>query len=335
MRRPTTALVVIAALVVAVALALRSNASTTDEGTTTSSAPSATTAPAAASSTAPTTSTSVTGTTTLSPAVPACSLYDEIVTTGSVESTDLVEASGLAVSRVADDVLWSHNDSRGDAALIAFDRTGADLGTFAIPDAFAIDWEDMAAGPDATGSAPYLYVGDMGDNFEIRAGIVNVWRVPDLDPREMANAFPESVALVYRMPDGPYDAEGLFVDPLDPALYIVTKDRDQAFVFRGSLESTGTTQDMELIATLFLGEEVSGADITSDGQIIAFRGYDTVWMWNRLAGQSVGDALSTEPCTAPSPEERQGESIAFDDQWGYYTISEGTAPDINHVPSGR
>ncbi len=335
MRRPTTALVVIAALVVAVALALRSNASSTDEGATTSSAPSATTTPTSPSSTAPATSSSLAGTTVPSPSVPACDLYDEIVVTGSVESTDLVEASGLAVSRAANDVLWSHNDSRGDAVLFAFDRTGSDLGTFAIPDAFAIDWEDMAAGPDATGSSPYLYVGDMGDNFDIRAGIVNVWRVPDLDPVELTDAFPESVALVYRMPDGPYDAEGLFVDPLEPALYIVTKDRDQAFVFKGSLESTGTTQDMELVATLFLGGEVSGADITSDGQIIAFRGYDTVWMWNRLPGQSIGEALLAEPCTAPSPDERQGESIAFDDRWGYYTISEGTAPAINHVPSGR
>ena len=335
MRRPTTALVVIAALVVAVALALRSNATVPEGGATTSSAPSTTTGPTTPSSTAPATGSSVTGTTILSPGVPVCDLYDEIVVTGAVAASDLVEASGLAVSRVADDVLWSHNDSRGDAALIAFDRAGSDLGTFAIPDAFAIDWEDMAAGPDASGSTPYLYVGDMGDNFGIRAGVVNVWRVPDLDPREPANAFPESVALVYRMPDGPYDAEGLFVDPVEPALYIVTKDRDQAFVFKGSLESTGTTQDMELVATLFLGDEVSGADITSDGQIIAFRGYDTVWMWNRLPGQSIGDALSAEPCTAPSPDERQGESIAFDDRWGYYTISEGTAPDINHVPSGR
>ena len=216
MRRPTTALVVIAALVVAVALALRTNASTTDEGTTASSAPSATTAPTSPSSTAPATSSSLPEATIPSPVVPACDLYDEIVVTGSVESTELVEASGLAVSRTANDVLWSHNDSRGDASLFAFDRTGSDLGTFAIPDAFALDWEDMAAGPDATGSMPYLYVGDIGDNFGIRAGVINVWRVPDLDPRELTDAFPESVALVYRMPDGPYDAEGLFVDPLEP-----------------------------------------------------------------------------------------------------------------------
>jgi hypothetical protein len=287
------------------------------------------------SSTAPTTSSPDIATTTPPPGVPACDLYDDIVITGTVGASDLVEASGLAVGRVAEDVLWTHNDSRGDAALIALDRDGSDLGTFAIPDAFALDWEDMAAGPDATGSTPYLYVGDIGDNFGIRAGVINVWRVPDLDPRVLSDTFPESIALVYRMPDGPYDAEGLFIDPVDPALYVVTKDRDQAFVFKGSLDDTGTAQDMELVATLFLGGEVSGADITSDGQIIAFRGYDTVWMWNRLPGQSVGEALLAEPCTAPSPDERQGESIAFDDRWGYYTISEGTAPAINHVPSGR
>lgn len=256
--------------------------------------------------------------------------------TGAVASPDLVEASGLAVSRTVPTVRWSHNDSRGGPFLHAFDPTGTDLGAFEVPDAFALDWEDLAAGPGPDGTGRFLYVGDIGDNFGIRDGLITIFRVPDIDPAEMETGFPDSVPIVYLMPEGPYDAEALFVDPVDLALYIVTKSRSEAFVFKGPLTpTTSEPHPMELVATLFLDAEVSGADISHDGGIIAFRGYRTVWMWSRFAGQSVGDALTTDVCEAPSPDEVQGESIAFDAQLGYWTVSEGSNSAIHHVPDGR
>jgi hypothetical protein len=190
----------------------------------------------------------------------------------------------------------------------------------------------MAAGPDATGAGQYLYVGDIGDNFNIRGGKIAVYRVPDGDPATIGDTFPEVVSLPYRYPDGPHNAEALFVDPVDPALYLVTKSTDEALVFRGSLEQVGDgPMELELIATLFLGAEVSSADISWDGGIIAFRGYSSVWMWNRAPGQSVAEALAATPCPAPAPEERQGEAIAFDAELSYWTVSEGLEPEIHVV----
>ena len=89
---------------------------------------------------------------------------------------------------------------------------------------------------------------------------------------------------------------------------------------------------MTLVTTLFLDAEVSGADISPDGQVIAFRGYRTVWMWTRPAGETIAEALLAQPCTAPSPDEVQGESIALADDWSYFTISEGANPEIFYVP---
>ena len=66
------------------------------------------------------------------------------------------------------------------------------------------------------------------------------------------------------------------------------------------------------MATLVLGAEVSGADISSDGSVIAMRGYQTVWMWTRGEGQTIAGALAAEPCEGQSPTETQGESVAFD-----------------------
>jgi hypothetical protein len=268
----------------------------------------------------------------LEPGETVCDRYGTIHDTGTIESTVLVEASGLAVSRVSTDVLWSHNDSRGGARLFAFDPAGTDLGTFDLPGIFAFDWEDVAAGPGPDGTGNYLYVGDIGDNFAIRSGQITVFRVPDADPATLDGSFTEVVSLPYRYPDGPHNAEAIFVDPIEPALFVVTKDRDQTSVFKSSLLPTGEEVELERISTLFLDAEVSGGDISWDGHVIALRGYQTVWMWNRPTGTSVADAFNTDACTPPSPEERQGEAIAFDASLGYWTVSEGTGPSVHSVP---
>ncbi|MGI9642270.1 MAG: hypothetical protein ACR2N9_05760 [Acidimicrobiia bacterium] len=338
MRRPTTALAIIAIVVVAVALALRSNrsdeAAPVEPSAPTTTAPTSTD-PDSSSTTETATSISTSTTVTAPPGIAACDLYSDIVVSGTVPSPDLVEASGLAASRTTPDVLWSHNDSRGGPLLYAFSPSGIDLGAHEIPDAFALDWEDMAAGPASDGTGAYLYVGDLGDNFGIRDGVVAVWRVPDIDPTQLDGEFPESLPIALSMPDGPYDAEALFIDPVEPALYIVTKSRSEAFVFKGPMTPASSPQEMELVATLFLDAEVSGADISADGGIIALRGYNSVWMWNRTPGQSVAEALTADPCNAPSPDERQGESITFNLELDYFTVSEGTAVDINTIPADR
>ena len=335
MRKPSVWLVAIAALVIVVVSVTR----ITDDEPGLASPASTTIAPEIPTATA----TSVAETTTTSSVAPAsarplepgetvCDRYGSIHDTGTIESTVLVEASGLAVSRVSTDVLWSHNDSRGGARLFAFDPAGTDLGTFDLPGIFAFDWEDVAAGPGPDGTGNYLYVGDIGDNFAIRSGQITVFRVPDADPATLDESFTEVVSLPYKYPDGPHNAEAIFVDPIEPALFVVTKDKEQTSVFKGSLLPTGEEVEFEQISTLFLDAEVSGGDISWDGHVIALRGYQTVWMWSRPTGTSVTDAFNTDACNPPSPEERQGEAIAFDAGLGYWTVSEGTGPSVHSIP---
>jgi len=97
----------------------------------------------------------------------------------------------------------------------------------------------------------------------------------------------------------------------------------------GDAGGDGSSNDvLELVTVLSLDAEVSGADISWDGSTIAFRGYQTVWMWHRPPGGTVADALATDRCTAPSPDEVQGESIAFLQDGSYATVSEGKNPDL-------
>lgn len=334
MRKPTLWLIVIAVIATATVAFLRisdgepgiaaPSTTTVSDTPTSSAAPTSTTM--AVSSTAPPA--------TLPPGADACSLYSSIVDVGVVQSEGLIEASGLAVSRVDETVLWAHNDSGDDARLYAFDDTGGSLGVFDVPGAFAFDWEDMAAGPGPDGTGRYLYVGDIGDNFFIRGGRITVYRVPDSDPRTMSSEFDEVVTLSYRYPDEPYNAEAMFIDPVEPALYIVTKDERSTLVFKGPITPTDGTIELSLVTTLFLRNEISGADISWDGGVIALRGYRNVWLWVRPDGSTIADALSGEPCLAPSPDERQGEAIAFDRDLSYWTVSEGREPGLHLVPAG-
>ena len=325
MRRSTIALIAIAAVFVVLAIALKSTGTGAPADTTTTTPDSTVAAP---STTTPPATTS----TTLPPGVAVCDLYQSVTTTGQVATPDLVEASGLAASRTTGDVLWSHNDSRGSATLFAFTTEGQDLGEFHVPGAFALDWEDISAGPGPSGEDAYLYAGDIGDNFGIRGGLVTVYRVGDIAPSDLGEAFPDSVALTYRYPNGDnHNAEALFVDPSEPALYLMTKGKDATFVFKGSLEPSSGPIDLELVTTLFLDAEVTSADMSSDGSTLAVRGYHTVWMWHRGTEMSIHDLLAGEPCEAPSPEERQGEAITLDAEFSYWTVSEGSNTDIQLV----
>ena len=208
---------------------------------------------------------------------------------------------------------------------------GSDLGGFDIAGAFAFDWEDMAAGPGTDPTTSNLYFGDIGDNFSIRGGRITVYRVPEPDLDGLEGPLTGAVALEFEYPDGTYNAEALFVT--DGSIYIVTKDRDEARVYRGSSDGDGSgVETLELVTTLTLGAEVSGADISWDGSTIALRGYTSVWMWRKAQGATVAEALSGEPCEAPSPDEVQGEAIAFLSNGGYHTISEGRNPDLFLVP---
>jgi len=259
-----------------------------------------------------------------------CDGFGSINVVGTVQSDALIEISGIAAGRTSDGVVWAHNDSRSGPLIHAIGEDGTDLGATEIGRAFSFDWEDMAAGPGPDEAVSYLYVGDIGDNLAIRGGQITVYRVAEPQPGivsvpadVLGLAYPEGEAL---------NAEALFVDPIDLGLYIITRNREVARVYRADAAAAdGGEQTLEFIAALPLGAGVTGADITPDGRVIALRGERNVWMWYRPDGTTVAEALDGAWCNAPSPDERQGESIAFIADGAYLTISEGSHPPIHRV----
>ncbi len=281
--------------------------------TTASTATAPTSLPATTTS-APTT---VPPATTLAPGTTVCDRYGTVSAVGRVETAGLVETSGIAASRAMPGLIWAHNDSGADPVIYAIGPGGEDLGSLTVAGGLAFDWEDMAVGPGPDPEHAYLYIGDIGDNFAIRRGRVTVYRAPEPDPA--AATVHVDAAIVLDSPDGPHDFESLFVS--DGSIYLVTKEDGPAKVYRGATDGDPA---LELVATLDLGAAVTGADVSWDGTTIAFRGYETVWLWHRPPGSSVTDALLTEPCLAPVPDELQGEAVTFLEDGSLATLSEGS-----------
>ena len=274
---------------------------------------------------------------------------------GEIADPALDELSGLVASRRHPGVLWAHNDSGATAEVFAVSDTGAALGTYDLPGAQNIDWEDIAVGPGPDAGVSYLYVGDIGGNAVERPEVV-VYRVPEPTdaPDGTGGTLSGVEPLTLRFPDGPADSEALFVDPLNGDLYLITKSFSGAStVLRAAAAalSAGSVTDLEAVAELQLADTgpydpafpfalpstmVTAADISPDGSTILVRSYQQVLAFSRAPGVSVGEAMVGPPCAAPQVAEVQGEAIAFSaDGDSYFTSTEVQLPiELGALPAG-
>src|SRR5436190_2052587 len=155
--------------------------------------------------------------------------------TGTIANSGITEASGIVASRINPNVLWTHNDSGHPAQVFPTTPAGANLGTYTVAGAGNTYWEDIALGPGPVAGTQYLYCGDIGDNNAVRSSIA-VYRVPEptvSDTQAAASvSLSGAVKFTFAYPDGPRNAESMFVDPLTRDLYIITKFDQPKHLYR-------------------------------------------------------------------------------------------------------
>lgn len=273
-------------------------------------------------------------------ALPGCPGFAAAVTLGRTPATILTEASGIVESRRNPGTLWLHNDSGAGPRIVALAKTGTAQAIYDLASASARDWEDIALGPGPVRGQSYLYVGDIGDNGESRTSI-DVYRVAEPDVTT-GSTTPSMLSGVERFPlqypDRAHNAETLLVDPENGDVYIVTKSGDgNSLVFRAAAPlQAGMTTKLTQVAQLRFGSAPLGGnrlttagDISPSGREIAIRSYDAAYLWRRLPGTTIAEALATEPCRIPLGLELQGEALGFAaDGSGYFTVSEGSTVPI-------
>ncbi len=322
-----------------IALVLLLSACSLMETTATSESPPLTSLPPASTSTvAPSTVAPEPPRPLPEPPAGLCDSYvEDAAIVGTVVDENVTEASGIAASSRYPGAIWMHNDSGDDAIVYAAATDGSSLGTFEI-DALAFDWEDMAIGPGPDPGRDYLYLGDIGDNLHFRP-VITVHRIPEPDLGADGGPITAVESFNLRYPEPGPDAEAMLVDPITGDILIITKGAsgEPSLIFRASGNdlSVGQTTDLEQIGIFELesGTFVTAADIDRSGAAIVFRGYNEVWMWSRTDLGFI-ETFASEPCRTPSTAEVQGEAISFAATgFGYFTMSEGSNPDINFVSS--
>lgn len=231
------------------------------------------------------------------------------------------ESSGLALGRDRPGLLWTHNDRGNEPELYAVDTGGLLVQTVRLPEA-AVDWEDIEVAACPGGSC--LYVGDIGDNDSLRDHIT-IYRLPE--PAEGALGAADIVALRARYPEGPRDAESLFVLPSGD-IFIVTKGRDTAITLYRlpAPHSPDAIATLEHVSELFpqpvdTDDRVSAATASSDGSRVGIRSYRRLYLYDAAA--LVSGATSRPEIIDLAPlGEAQGEGVALDDDDTVWLSSE-------------
>ncbi len=246
---------------------------------------------------------------------------------GLIEFNQIDEASGIAASKKNQNVLWLHNDSGDSARIFAINQNGKHLGVFSLTGVANRDWEDISVGPGPNPAKDYLYIAEIGDNLA-QYDMKYIYRISE----PQVNAYQQPVYVTlgnpdiikFKYPDGPRDAEALFIDPLTKDIYIISKRENNVRVYLLSYpQSLKDTLTPEFITELPVTQIVAG-DISFDGREILLKDYDNIYYWKREINQSVAEAfIQNQFYNLPYIREPQGEGICWSfNADGYYTVSE-------------
>jgi len=237
-----------------------------------------------------------------------------------VPLSDVPEASGLVASPQRSGTLWALNDS-GRPELIALDTRGKITGRVRVDGAAVDDWEGIAVGP--CGAHSCLYIGDIGDNAASRPRIT-VYRAPE--PAIANGTVTVSDVFHATYPDGPHDAEALFL--AGGRLYIVTKGETgpvALYRFPADLQ-TSTTMRLERVGGLTSKPDarsrITDAAVTPDGQWVALRSRSAL-VFYRTSDLVNGQWRAQSTIDLTPLKEPQGEGIAFDADGTVYLAGEG------------
>ncbi len=250
--------------------------------------------------------------------------YDKPKIIGKIETGEITESSGIAVSKCQTDVLWTHNDSGDDAFIFALNKQGEKLGTWKVSGAKNIDWEDIAEVKTANGEC-VLYIGDIGNNTRTR-GELTIYRVKEpqvsADHNSSSKKNPleteSSEAIKFTYPDMRRDAETLMVHPTSGDIYILSKRLSGAsavYKLKSDFDLNKTNQLVKIIdftVPAIPNGFLTGGDISPDGKHVIicdyFDAYELVLPDN---AKNFDEIWKEKPVVVELGAREQGEAVGY------------------------
>jgi hypothetical protein len=238
-----------------------------------------------------------------------------------VESPDLPEISGIALSNYRADAFWAHNDSGNSAELFLVSTDGRTLARFKLLGATALDWEDICT--FELGDQGYIAIGDVGDNSKRRAS-VRIYLLPEPKIDSKASSIVELQtsdfkAIDFTYTDGPRDCEAMAFDRTSRSFWMVERilqtertDQMPGIYFLKMTEQLEALHGVARRIGKFPRPNVTGMDFSRDNYTVVVRDYFFAHLMTRNAGQRWRELFQQgEWVTIPLPLQRQGEAVCF------------------------
>jgi hypothetical protein len=264
---------------------------------------------------------------------------------GYITAKAVDEASGIAVSRYNDNVVWINNDSGNAAALFAVNRHGKKVFRLNIKGVANRDWEDLAAF-DFQGKS-YLVIGDVGDNYN-KWQSYSLYFVEEPDIRRLGYnktlAVKPAWQTTFTYADGSRDCEAIAVDVQAQKVLLLSKRESPPVLFELPLKSE---QQQPLVAKrlgrikpipdpihtyprlfdwLGMATWPTGMDISPDGKQLLVLTYGGIYRYRATPDHNWFKSLSQSPEQIPLPELKQAEAIGFDRQARHFYVTTEKLP---------
>lgn len=193
-----------------------------------------------------------------------CSSYSQKLTKDISLSKKIDETSGL---EIVDGQFITHNDSGGDPKLYYLDKKGKIVFERTLDGVKNNDWEDI------TKDDQFIYVANMGNNFDTRKNL-SIVKTP-IDPSSSEAEliefnYPEQVKFTTAYSQSQYDAEALI--SVDDYLIILTKNKLKKITEIYALPKIAGKYEAKKIGSLNTQSIITGGDYDPDTKLLALTG---------------------------------------------------------------
>lgn len=256
-----------------------------------------------------------------------------------VDSPDVCESSGLVRCAGDSQLLWTHNDSGGAPAVVAFDRAGKIHGVVTIEGAANRDWEEMVA--FERDREPWLILVDCGNNMEFDQP-VTLYFVRE--PAPTAGKVACDYKMDVRFESGPRNCEAVTYDPVENKLLFATKvmsGRCEVFemplpALSGEKQIAGTGE--VVTAKRIAAPEIAlatGMCLSVDGRRLVIVNYQRGFEYCRAEGETWTEVFARTPKKIElSWRMRQREAVCFDEDDRSLLMTSEAAQSITNAILG-